>query len=170
MGESPRYSLTRIVGTGRDEILLCTEIALPRPAALLLEARKTVLIDRTEITPGSILLQGRLRAVWLYQAAELPGSGPVWSTAADIPFLLRISLPDAQPGMDCRVIDAHVTADASEGAGPALIVDRSVIFVSVEVTVREERGGRPPAPSIVQAPTAGTIIGRFGPKDRHGRS
>lgn len=178
MSESPRYSLTRIVGTGRDEFLLCTDLFLPRPAAVVLEGRKTVLIDRTDITPGSVLLQGRLRVVWTFQVAESSSpstgsavavaAGPLWALTADIPFHSLMTVPATRTGMDCRVTEAHVTADASEAPGPDRIVDRSVVALAIEVTDKEERQERKAPPSVVQAPAPapapgpGSVIGRFG--------
>ena len=165
MGESPRYSLTRIVGTGRDEFLLSHDLTLPRPAAQVLEARKTVLIDRTDITPGSVLLQGRLRAVWIYQVAETPAGGPLWSSTADIPFTVLLRVPAAQPGMDCRAVEAHVTADASEAPTPEIIRDRSLVAVTVEVTERADLVQAEPRPNVVVTrPGVSSTIGRFSTK------
>lgn len=162
MGESPRYSLTRIVGTGRDEFLLSHDLPLPRPAALVLEARKTVLIDRTDLTPGSVLLQGRLRAVWIYQVAETPTGGPLWSSTADIPFNVLLRVPVAKPGMGCRVVEAHVTADASEVPGPETIRDRSLVAVTVELTDQVDVATPEPRPNVVATrPATTSTIGRF---------
>lgn len=165
MRQCPRYSLTAIVGTGHDEFLLTAELALPRPAAHLLEGRKTVLIDQVDITLGSLLLQGRLRAAWTYQVAEICQdgliSGPVWSTSADIGFVRHMAVAGARPGMDCRVLKAHVSADASLLPTPTVIGERSVLVISVEVTTAREMP--PPVPTVVAAPHKGRIIGHLPP-------
>lgn len=163
-----KYTLIRIVGRGAGEILLSTELPLAPPAAHLLEARKTVLIDRLDLTPGNVLVQGRLRVQWVYQACvagEVPpprgaviglAVGPVHALSADIGFQICIAVEGARPGMGCRAVDAFVTADASVTPRPGLVVDRSLVRVSVQVTEQEVwRGARR---SVVAAPTSGRRV------------
>jgi hypothetical protein len=165
------YALSRIAGRGSGEILLCTELPLAPPAAHLLEARKTVFVDRLELTPGHVLVQGRLRVQWVYQACaaqEVPpleplgaavvglAVGPVHSLTADIAFQMCIAVDGARPGMGCRVADGFVTADASLAPRPEVVVDRSLVLVSVEVTVPEER--RAARTSVVASPTSGQVV------------
>lgn len=155
-------SLHEIVGTGRDEFLACAELALPCPAAQTLEGRKTVLIDRVDITPGAVAVQGRLRATWTYQVAEVvqddgQTAGPLWAVTGEAGFTRLIPVTGAAPGMNCRVTEAHVSADASQMVSATCIAERSLVVIAVVVTTRREGPGRPP--SVVAAPHKGRIIG-----------
>jgi hypothetical protein len=151
MEQGPRHLLKRVAGTGCAETLLCTELKLPRPAAAILEFRKTVLVDQVDLTPGNVLVQGRLRVGLIFPLAEPGAAGrPLWSMDTDVAFTMRIALPEAAPGMECRVLQAHVSghgarADLQSPEGAILsVADRSVVFVSVRVLNREEvRAQRP---------------------------
>jgi hypothetical protein len=176
------YALSRIAGRGTGEVLLCTELPLAPPAAHLLEARKTVFVDCLDLTPGHVIVQGRLRVQWVYQACVAeemppprpPGAavvgitvGPVHSLTADIAFQMCIAVDGARPGMGCRVVDAFVTADASHAPGPEAVVDRSLVLVSLEVIEPEVR--RAARTSVVAAPTSGQVVKRgVRPIDRQG--
>jgi hypothetical protein len=179
------YELRRIVASGQAEQLVCATVHLPRPAIAILEARKTVLIDRADTTLEAVLLQGRLRVAYFYPVQEPPGqpgpaSGPVWSTTTDLGFTLAVTAPGARPEMESEVADAFVTAsvlsvaEADSRGAIRSVADRSILFITVRVVDmllvdgpqravggRTSPGGTPPEPARAAGPTA--AIGRYPP-------
>lgn len=154
-----RYLVRRVLASAAKEELITARIPLPEPAGEILELRKSVLIDRVDVTLGSVILQGRLRVQYLFPALSLSGGldlptaspgarilayGPVMALSAEISLLTAISVAPAAPGMEARVVDAYVQADTS---GPVdvdaegrirVIRDESIVHLSVDLLAEEE--------------------------------
>ncbi len=198
MGDRRRYGAHRVVGAGRTEELLTTEIALPEPAMAVLEVRKTVLIDRIDLTLGSAILQGRLRALFVFAAlrhGSLPppvgalsptasvAGGPLHTLETETPFCFRIAAAAARPDRHSRLVEAHVTGGTTalcqvDGQGAIRrLLDRSVLVLGLLVLAEEEIApetgqagpGRAPAPGKARKISAPAPGGGAAPS-RHRQS
>lgn len=79
-----RDAARQLVGQGAAEALLHEVLTLPDPALEILELWKSVLIDRADIIPDRVFLQGRLRTRCLFTTRErgspLPPPGTLLPT------------------------------------------------------------------------------------------
>lgn len=140
MGEGHAYSLRRICADASLQQLISTDVALPEPAEAVLEIRRTVLIDQTEVLRGHVLFSGRLRLTCTYAARC---GGTVKALTLEPPFAADAAAPEAEPDMEVRLLEAHVTdAQAAiltldlQGSITALR-DHSVVRLTV-LLLREE--------------------------------
>lgn len=153
-----QYTVQQVVATGCTDALVAFRLSLPEPAWEVTAVQKTVLLDRSEVTLGSVLLQGRLRACYTVAAAPqgrrpppvgapLPPEAqtsvlhaPLRAVWAETPFCKAIALPDAEPGQSLTVTAAHVTAQTvhlaeidTQGLFLALD-DQSLLHLDVRLT------------------------------------
>ena len=167
MDERPRYSLRQLAAAGQAETLLATEIHLPEPAATLREARRTVLIDSTGVTPGHVILQGRLRLDYIYTVSQNGStSGPVHSHTLDTAFAIAIPAEGAAPEMEATLADAYVTAGEITGLAQdrrgAIHGFRDLSLVRLSVRLWQETEVAAPSPTGRQAPPPARVcMSRF---------
>jgi|GEM_PF-4429926 len=156
MGESPAYSLRRVAAAASLQRLIIADVALPEPAQAVLEVRRTVLIDQTAVLRGHVLLSGRLRLTYTYTART--GDGSVKALTCEQPFPADLAAPEAEPDMEVRLVEAHVT-DAQIAihaldpqGGITALRDYSIVQLTVRL-LREEVVSPPAGPSFVQIPS-----------------
>ncbi|MFZ5814853.1 MAG: hypothetical protein ACOY93_06075 [Bacillota bacterium] len=179
------YAVPQVVATGCTDALVSFRIPLPEGAREITSIQKTVLIDRAGPTLGSVLLQGRLRALYTVAlhthgppppplGAPLPPGGPplswqgplqaVW---ADAPFTVAIPIPGAEPDLELALTAAHVTDQQlhllprPDGSLRALD-DQSLLHLAVRLSRSALLHSQPPReparepPGPAHAPTPAT--------------
>ncbi|HYG57953.1 MAG TPA: DUF3794 domain-containing protein [Symbiobacteriaceae bacterium] len=170
MGDILRFDLLRVVGTARVEHLLCTRIALPRPAPFIREVRKDVFVDQVDATLNNVIVTGRLRLDWLYPLAD--DRGRLFSTTTETPFCLALPVAGAAPGDEARVTEADVTGGATttlltdEQGNILELQEASVVALEVQVLRPEEVSSPPPVPPPAPRPPAkrqkpSAVLSRF---------
>lgn len=152
------FRLQQVVATGYTEVLISYRLPLPGPVWEVISTQKCLLVDRSEVTLGSVLLQGRLRACYLLAMAPPTGppvpplgsapplgglhtwSAPVESLWAEHPFVARIGLEAAEPGLDLTLDSAHVEAQTLhpaevDGQGRLLsLADQNILHLAVRLS------------------------------------
>lgn len=142
------YSVQQMVAASCTEALVAFRVLLPAPSWEVVAIQKTVLVDRADVTLGSALLRGRLRAC--YTVASAPGPvaahapptvwhGPLTCVWAEAEVHVAIPVPEAQPDHTIEVTAAHVAGQAVSARtdGRGLIQgldDQSLIQLAVHLT------------------------------------
>ncbi|HLO04788.1 MAG TPA: hypothetical protein VK191_16905 [Symbiobacteriaceae bacterium] len=159
-----------VAAWGFAEPLVCIRLTLPEPALEVLEWRKTVLVDKADVAPDKVILNGRLRARCLFVTRDsgdvppAPGTvsackglvaaaaGTVRMAVVDYGFVTLIRAPRADPGMRVSLVDAYVSGEQSRPVALSQdglitqVLDESVLFVSVNVLTPVEVRWPKPTP------------------------
>lgn len=158
------YTAERLVADVGMESLIAFDLTLPTPALEVLQTYKTVQVDRIEPAAGSLLVEGRLRAVYtILGAPDQTGWGTVQGLARDLPFVGSITQAGIATGMAVRPLAAHtlsqvLTITGRSEAGLLLsLADRTLIWVALRVTTPVDL--MLPAPSSQRVAPAAS--GRF---------
>lgn len=173
MNDRPGYWLRRLAGEGCAEHLLSLCLDLPGAALEIKEVRKTVLIDRADVTLENVILQGRLRSSFDFVAATAGavGWGPVLSLTAEAGFAVRVGIPGAKPAMEARVTDAFVSDSHTrparvDQAGRILALrDQSIIRLAVQLLCAAEEVSPAAMPALLSPPPA-VVVTRFSSRPR----
>jgi hypothetical protein len=149
------FEVSKVVGFGTVQELICQTIHLEHAAEEIKDIRKTVIIDNCRVVFDKVIIDGRLRKDIMFKAAKhgfpIPGNvagcggitakvtGPILDTDVDITFNALISVPGACPGDKCVALQAFVEGEKEEpaditrcGAFKSLI-DKSIVFICVKV-------------------------------------
>lgn len=169
------FEIRRVIGESASESLLCAHVTLPEPARSVKEIRKTVLVDSVHVTLGNVILEGRLRADFIFPTKD---SGRMLDLDQETVFTSLIPVLGAKPDMEAVVTEAFVTGSVTtiarqspQGAILAL-VDRSLIRAAVRVVTSEEAAAAPTAcapatqPCAAKAATAAICHFQSGPRGK----
>ncbi|HYF96115.1 MAG TPA: SPOCS domain-containing protein [Symbiobacteriaceae bacterium] len=156
------FEVEQVIGSGNVQELICQPITFQAPAEEVKEIRKTVIIDNCMVVFDKVIIDGRLRKDILFKQANagfpLAGNvaactgiiatvtGPVLDVDVDIAFNALIPVPGARPGDKCVVLQAFVEGEKEEAADInangsfQTLVDKSIVFLCVKVTVSKRYG------------------------------
>jgi hypothetical protein len=158
------FEINWVVGTGCAEQLLCETVCLPEPASSVKEITKTVLVDATHATLGNVIVEGRLRAQFLFPAMV---SRVLKGLDQETAFTALLPVPGAAPDMIVTVEDAFTAASVttvsrSDQRGAILaLIDRSLLHLAVRVSTPVEvavaRGQAPGAAAAARTTAPPTV-------------
>ncbi len=179
MQQRPGAKVRSVVGAGQTELLLTFALPFPKPVAEIIQVSKTVLVDRLDPTRGSVLLQGRLRACYLYVAGRLTAPppiplpdqtltyarGPVEALITETGWARHIPVGAAEPDMDARMVEAYtadqaLTVTETDPGGLILaLADHSVLRLAVQVSTASPQYA--PHRSVIPAGPGRPVFARF---------
>lgn len=148
------FEIEQVIGSGSVQQLICKTIDFGTSVEEIKDIRKTVIIDSCTVVFDKVIIDGRLRKDIMFKHAHQgfpqPGTlqgcvgtttvihGQIQDLDIDIAFNALISVPGAQPGDKCVVLQAFVEGETEEAANIqpngtfCALIDKSIVFICVK--------------------------------------
>lgn len=114
--------------------VMVRQINLQVPAVKIKEIRGEVEIDRTEVIPGKVIIQGMVRK----QIFTVGNDGLVHHQEEEVPFNALAEIPGAEPGMEVEVEPRIETILATLSPDGTSIEEKAVVELLVKVLQEEQ--------------------------------